>query len=109
VQRARLNVKTYQLQQQQDNLNLKQDIYKAYTDAITSLEKFNAAGKAAEASEKAYEYASKRYNIGLLNTLDLITIQSNVFRARIQRSLAQYDYVFKMKVLEFYRGQGLKL
>jgi outer membrane protein len=109
VERAKLNVKGFQLQQQQDNLNLKQDIYKAYTDAVTSLETFNAATKAVEASEKALDFATKRYNIGLLNTLDLITTQTNVFRARVQRSLAQFDYVFKMKVLEFYKGQGLKL
>jgi outer membrane protein len=109
LQRAKLNVKNYELQQQQDNLNLKQDIYKAYTDAITSIEKFNAASKAVEAAQKATDFATKRYDIGLLNTLDLITTQSNLFRARLQRTLAQFDYVFKMKVLEFYKGQGLKL
>jgi outer membrane protein len=44
-----------------------------------------------------------------LNTIDLITTQNNLFNARLQRLLAQFDYVFKMKVLEFYKGQGLKL
>jgi outer membrane protein len=45
----------------------------------------------------------------LLNTIDLITTQNNLFSAKLQRLVAQFDYVFKMKVLEFYRGQGLKL
>jgi outer membrane protein len=45
----------------------------------------------------------------LLNTIDLLTNQNNLFRARIDRLSAQFDYVFKMKLLEFYRGQGLKL
>jgi outer membrane protein len=108
-QRAKLNVQSFELQKQQDNLTLKQDIYQAYTDAITSLQKFNAATKTVEANQKAFEFAQKRYDIGLLNTIDLITTQNNLFSARLQRLLAQFDYVFKMKVLEFYRGQGLKL
>ena len=108
-QRAKLNVTNYELQKQQDNLVLKQDIYQAYTDAITSLQQFNAAGKTVEATQKAFDFATKRYNIGLLNTIDLITSQNNLFSARLQRLQAQFDYVFKMKVLEFYKGQGLKL
>jgi outer membrane protein len=44
-----------------------------------------------------------------LGTLDLITNQNNLFRARIDMLAAQYDYVFKLKLLEFYKGQGLKL
>ncbi|HEY0059261.1 MAG TPA: TolC family protein [Flavisolibacter sp.] len=107
--RAKLNIQTYEFQQQQDNLTLKQDIYKAYTDAITSLEKFNAASKTVLATERAFDFAGKRYGIGLLSTIELTTTQTNLFSARLQRSLAQYDFVFKMKVLEFYKGQGLRL
>jgi outer membrane protein len=102
-------VQTYELQKQQDNMTLKQDIYTAYTDAITSLQKFNANTKTVEATQKAFDFAQKRYDAGLLNTIDLITTQNNLYSARLQRLVAQFDYVFKMKVLEFYKGQGLKL
>ena len=60
-------------------------------------------------SEKALDYAQKRYDAGLLGTLDLITTRNNVFTAKIQELSNQYDYVFKLKVLEFYKGQGIKL
>ena len=108
-QRAKLNVQSFDLQKQLDNMTLKQDIYTAYTDAMTSLQKFNAATKTVEANEKAFDFAQKRYDAGLLNTIDLITTQNNLFSAKLQRLVAQFDYVFKMKVLEFYKGQGLKL
>ena len=45
----------------------------------------------------------------MLTTLELITDQNNLFRAKLEYVLNQFDYVFKMKVLEFYKGQGLKL
>jgi len=108
-QKQKLNVKSLALQQDLDNMTLKQDIYKAYTDAVTALQKFNASTKAVSTAEKAYDFSQKRYNAELLNTIDLIISQNNLFRARIERLSAQYEYVFKMKVLEFYKGQGIKL
>lgn len=107
--RAKLNVNSFELQRDQDNLTLKQNIYTSYANAITALEKFNASKKSVETAQKANDFAQKRYDIGLLNTIDLITNQNNLFRARIDVVSAQYDYVFKLKVLEFYKGQGLKL
>jgi outer membrane protein len=108
-QKQKLQVQNLSLQQDLNNMTLKQDIYKAYTDAITSLQKFNASAKRVASAQKAYDFAQKRYDVGLLNTIDLLTNQNNLFRARIDRLSAQFDYVFKMKLLEFYRGQGLKL
>ena len=107
--RAKLNVSNFELQRDLDNLTLKQNIYTAYTDAITALQKFNASQKSVETAQKASDYAQKRYDIGLLNTIDLITNQNNLFRAKIELVSAQFDYVFKLKVLEFYKGQGIKL
>ncbi|HEX6180759.1 MAG TPA: TolC family protein [Chitinophagaceae bacterium] len=107
--RALLTVKTWELTQEQSNYTLKQDIYTAYTNAVTALQKFNASQKSVETAEKAYNFANRRYEIGLLNSIDLITNQSLLFRARLERSAAQYEYVFRTKVLEFYRGQGIKL
>ena len=108
-QKQKLTVKSLALQKDLDSMSLKQDIYKAYTDAMSALQKFNASNKAVEAAIKAYDFSKRRYDVGLLNTIDLIISQNNLFRARIDRLSSQYDYVFKMKVLEFYKGEGLKL
>lgn len=107
--RAQLNVKQIELQKENNSLSLKQDIYKAYNDAVAAVQKFNANKKAVESSQKAYDYAMKRYDIGLLSIYDLIAAQTSLQQAKSQLLYAQYDYVFKMKLLEFYKGQGLKL
>ncbi|RYY84163.1 MAG: TolC family protein [Chitinophagaceae bacterium] len=107
--RAQLNLRNLELQQASDSLTVKQDIYKAYADALNALEKFNAAGKAVEANQRAYDFATKRFGIGLLTTFELLSAQTNLFTAQLQRSSAQFEYVFRMKLLEFYKGQGLKL
>ncbi|MBM3416238.1 MAG: TolC family protein [Bacteroidetes bacterium] len=108
-ERNKLTVQQFQLQKEQGDMQLKQDIYKAYNDAVAALQKFNADNKSVQTAEKAFDFARRRYELNLLSTYDLINSQNNVLRAKIQALYSQYDYVFKMKLLEFYRGQGLKL
>ncbi|MDE3252163.1 MAG: TolC family protein, partial [Bacteroidota bacterium] len=109
TQRANLNLKLAQLQSDQSDLTLRQNVYTAYTNAVTALQKFNAGKKTVASAQKAYDYAVKRYEVGLLSSLDLITNQNNLLKAKVQQLNNQYDYVFKMKLLEFYKGKGLKL
>jgi len=106
---SKLRIKQIELTKSLDNQTLKQDIYKAYNNAVAALEKFNADKKSVETSERAFGFSQRRYDLNLLSTLELITSQNNLQRAKIQALYSQYDYVFKMKLLEFYRGQGLKL
>ncbi|MEP7109354.1 MAG: TolC family protein [Ferruginibacter sp.] len=108
-ERSKLNIRNVELQKEGDNQKIKQDIYQAYNAAIVALEKFSASEKSVAASQRTYDFAQKRYAVGMLSTFELITNQNNLFRAKLEMVLNQFDYVFKMKVLEFYRGQGLKL
>ena len=108
-QRSKLNINTLQLQKEQDDQKLKQDIYQAYNAAAIALEKFNASKKNVAINEITYNYASKRFDVGMLSTFDLITTQNNLLRAKLEDTINRFDYVFKMKVLEFYKGMGLKL
>lgn len=108
-ERSKLNVENLQLQLQQDNLTLQQNVYQSYSNAASALEKYNATGKSVETQQYAFDLSQKRYEIGVLSTIDYITTQNNLFTARINQIYAHYDYIFKMKLLEFYKGQGIKL
>jgi outer membrane protein len=108
-QRSKLDLKSAELTKTLADQTLKNDIYKAYYNASAALEKFNAAKRTFEITKKTYDIAQKRYDVGLLNTFDLLISQNNMNRAQYDMAAAQFDYVFKMKVLEFYKGQGIKL
>jgi outer membrane protein len=107
--KSRLNLRNQELQRDQDNLTLKNNIYQAYTLAVAALEKFEANKITVAATQKSFDYAQKRYNVGMSNTIDLLTNQNNYFNAKVNLLYAQYDYVFKMKVLEYYKGMGIRL
>ena len=106
-QKSKLNVSSLQLQKEQDLVNLKQDIYRAYNDASTAIQKYQAGIKGLQTAEKAYNFSQKRYDVGLLPTLDLLTNQNNLNRARVELAQAQVDYIFRLKLLEFYKGKGI--
>ena len=108
-ERSKLFVQQWELTKEQDNQTLKQNIFKAYNDATAAIQKFNADKKSVETAKKSYDFAQKRYDLNLLSSFDLISSQNNLLRARIQAVYSQYDFVFKMKLLEYYKGQGIKL
>ncbi|MFT3909226.1 MAG: TolC family protein [Ferruginibacter sp.] len=108
-ERSKLNVSTLQYQKKLDDQTLKQNIFQAYNSVLIALEKFNASKKSVDANQQTYDYAKKRFDVGMLNTFDLITTQNNLLRSKLEYSINRFDYVFKMKVLEFYKGMGIKL
>ncbi|HET7115531.1 MAG TPA: TolC family protein [Hanamia sp.] len=108
-QRSKINLKNMEYQKELDDQTLKQDIYQAYNAAIVAREKFASSAKAVESAQKTYDFTLLRYNVGMIGTLELITNQNSLFTAKLQYVSNQFDYIFKMKVLEYYKGQGLKL
>ena len=107
--KSTLNLRNQELQRDQDNLTLKENIYQAFTAAVTAQQKLEANRITVAATQKSSDYAQKRYGVGMLNTIDLLTNENNFFNAKINLLSSQFDYVFKMKVLEFYKGLGIKL
>lgn len=108
-ERARLDAENIKLQLNQDNLTLQQDIYRAHNDAINAMARYRAAQKAVEAADKAFNFSQKRFDVGLLQTIELTTNQNNLFRRRLDAAAARYEYVFRIKLLEFYKGEGIRL
>ncbi|MBS1617437.1 MAG: TolC family protein [Bacteroidetes bacterium] len=103
-----------QMQMQKLNLqtvrnNLERDIYQSYANAKGNAETYSANLKALEASEKAFETANKRYTAGLATNYDLEISKSNLSRAQSSAVQAKYNYIFSVKVLDFYEGKPITL
>lgn len=108
-QKSKLSLQNAKISREQIDQTLKQNIYQAYSSSVAALEKYNATQSTVSATAKAADFATKRYNLGLLSTLELITSQTNYTKAKLDLLTSHYDFVFKMKVLEFYKGQGIRL
>lgn len=109
VERAKIDQQDKLLTLDINRQKLRQDIYTAHADAVGALQTYQAAISTERASQKAYDFATKRFNVGLMNTVEYVTTQANLFRAQIDKVSALYDYIFKIKLLEFYRDQRISL
>jgi len=89
---------------EQANLDMETNVYQAYNDAKGALKAFEAAQKTLIAREEAFNYARERYNVGLLNAFDFNQSQNRFEAAQSEVIRTKYDYIFKLKVLEFFFG-----
>ncbi|MBC6997126.1 TolC family protein [Cytophaga sp. FL35] len=109
IKRSEINVKKAELQLEQDKLNLETDINQAYVDVKSFAKAYQAAQKTLEARQLAYDYSKERYEVGLMNAFDFSQAQSRVDNAAADLVRTKYDYIFRIKVLEFYFGLPLEL
>jgi len=109
IKRAQINVQKAEVQLEQDKLDLETNINQAYVDVKSFAKAYYAAQKTAEARRLAYEYSKERYDVGLMNAFDYSQAQSRVEDAEAEVVRTKYDYIFRIKVLEFYFGVPLLL
>lgn len=102
VQNAKIREDIAKLDLQREKLELRQNIFQAHADAKASYKEYVAAQKSVAASEKAFDYAEERFKVGAMNQLDFETAKNNLLSARSQMIQAKYDYLFRIKVLDFY-------
>ena len=88
---------------------MKQNVYIAYNEAINSVQKYYAAQRADAAARRALEFAQKRYELGLINTVEYLVTQNTANTAAGNFASAKYDLIFKLKVIDYYLGKELKL
>jgi len=92
----------YQFRRQE--LDLERNIYTAFTDAKGAMKAYESAIITLEARQEAYNYAKEKFAVGMLNAFDLNQSQSLFVNAQSEVVRTKYDYIFRVKVIEFYFG-----
>lgn len=109
VENARLQHEQALLSEMSVKQSLKQGIQQAVADFQSSRENLSAQQKSVDALNAAYAAAQRRYDVGQGNAFELANAKNQLDAAVNQLTIARYDYVFKMKVIDFYLGRGLTL
>lgn len=107
VNRARINVQQSQLTLQSIKNAMYKSVQQASLDAKSSYKKFVANKKSAEALKEAMDYSEQKYTVGMISTFDYLTAKNNLANANALMTQSKYDYIFKVKVLDFYQGKPL--
>ena len=104
IKRRKLNLKRSETQFEQTKLDLENTINQAYNNAEGAFKFYEASEKTLKARKEAYFIAEKQFEAGVLNSYDFIQIKQRYDIAASDNVRAKYDYIFKLKVLEFYFG-----
>lgn len=107
VKNAKLNALNAKYSQDLLEQNLYKTIAQAYANAKAALDKFNASKASVEASEQSFFYSQQKFNVGSISTFDYNSAKLRLQNAQGNLVQAKYDYVFKLKVLDYYQGKPL--
>lgn len=104
VERSKVSYEKSKIAVEQEELALQRNVYTAFTDAKGGLNAYESSLSALAARQEAYNYASEKYAVGIMNSFDYNQAQSLLSIAQSDVLRTKYDYIFKIKILEFYFG-----
>jgi len=105
IRRSKINIQKSTYALEQVKLDLENTINQAYNDAKGSLKAHQAADKTLKARKLAYQYAKERFDNGGMNTFNFLQAGQRYEAAQSEMIKTKYNYIFKLKVLEFYFGE----
>lgn len=86
---------------------LYKEIQQAHTDAIAALDKYKASYEAVKANEEAFKYTQQKFDVGLVNSVDYNIAKTDLLKTRSELAQAKFEYIFKIKILDFYAGKQI--
>lgn len=108
VQMARLQQTDLALQLDNTKKVLYKEIQQAWYNAIAAESKYNSSEVAVKANEESFQLMSEKFNNGKANFVEYNEAKLNLTRALSDKIQAKYDYLFRTKILDFYKGQPIE-
>ncbi|MFP4489367.1 MAG: TolC family protein, partial [Bacteroidales bacterium] len=109
ISNSRINIDNNRFSLESAKKQLYKDIQQAYTDAQASLKSYNASEKAVESMQESFRYTEQKLNVGMITPVEYNTAKAQLLNAESELARSKYEYIFKVKVLDFYRGLPLTL
>ncbi len=109
IDNARLQVLNTGLELEGAKKLLRSDVETAQTNAIAALNRFTSNQKAVSAMREAFRYSSEKFAVGLVNTIEYNTAKTKLSKSESDLLQAKYEFIFRTKILDFYRGLPLVL
>ncbi len=85
-------------------LSFKQSIDQAYLNMESAYDRYFILEDQVTAYEKSFRVNEIRFNNGVSNIVEYITSKNNLDSARLNLSNAKFEYLLRVKILDYYRG-----
>ena len=104
VRTARLQQENYALQLDNTKKTLYKEIQQAWYTALASESKYTSSSTAAVASEESFRLMNEKYDNGKATAVEYNEAKQNLMKAQSDELQAKYEYLFRTKILDFYKG-----
>ena len=109
LRKAKLNLENAQVTTDLAKVTLSKTITQALLDLNASVKRFASTQQTYQANKDAFNFIQQRFNVGLVNSLDYNTSLTNYNKAQTDMIEAQYEVIFRSKVIDYYLGNQISL
>ena len=102
VKQQKIRVKSQELQLEETQRTLIKSIEQAYVNAVAAKEKYVSSQIAYTASQIAFEYEDIKYSSGSSTNYEYNEAKNKYLKAESNLIQAKFDFLFRIKILEFY-------
>ena len=88
---------------------LLKNIQTAYLDAVSSWRQLLAARNNVRAQGEAFRWAKEKIAVGAISAYDYNLAKTNSSKAQVTLLQATFNYLYKVKILDFYQGKEIVL
>ncbi|MFP4845423.1 TolC family protein [Winogradskyella sp. PE311] len=100
----KIRVEESMLELERTHLDIKNTIAQVHFDMQAVYERYQSLQKQVDAYEESYRINEIRFNSGVSNFLNYVTSKNNLDNAKVNLANAKYEYLLRVKVLDYYRG-----
>ncbi len=109
IANSKLNIENSRYTLEAEKKRLYKTIQQSYADAVAALKKFSASMKAVTSMEESFRYTEQKFNVGMVTPVDYNAAKTQLLAAQSDMAQSKYEFIFKTKVLDFYKGLPLNL
>ncbi|MDX2047878.1 MAG: TolC family protein, partial [Chitinophagaceae bacterium] len=107
VKISKIILKNAELENANIKLLLRQNIEQAHQNMAATYERYKALAEQVSSYEISFNAAEIRFNTGVINAAEYLIEKNNLDRAKVNLSQATYEYILRIKILDFYRAKPL--
>lgn len=108
-QNALLNYENVKHDLQLEKNNLLKEIQQVHANATAAMKKYYSSEKALNSAREAFRYVQEKFNLGIVTPLEYNDSKNKVTSAQSSYLQAKYEYIFRIKILDFYLGNKITL
>jgi len=109
VKKSKIYKEAVDLNLQLEKNKLRKNIESAYADALAAYQTYVARNKSVESYRESFKYTEEKFDVGMVTATDYNVAKIQMNNAESDLASSKYDYIFKVKILDFYLGRSLTL